>query len=79
VHEFLPPKWPVAVWIEDGIHFGQWIVIKDTVVYDPGERTEHHMSAYPRRDWVVALVAQSALPEEFIRIRDRRRAQSGVK
>jgi hypothetical protein len=82
VHEFSPPNRLVAVWIEDAAfhsQFGQWIVIKDKVVNDPGELTEHKMSTYPRRDWVVTLVAQSEPPEEFIRIRDRKRTQSGAK
>jgi hypothetical protein len=82
VHEFLPPQWPIAVWIQDAAfhpQFGQWIVINGKVVYDPGERTEQLMSRYPRCNWVVALVAQSVPPEEFIRIRNRKRAQGGVK
>lgn len=82
VHAFLPPQRPEAVWIQDAAfhpQFGQWIVIKDKVVYDPGQWTEQNMSSYPRRDWVATLVAQSEPPEEFIRIRDRKRAQIGVK
>jgi hypothetical protein len=82
VHEFLPPQWPVAVWIQDATfhpEFAQWIVIKGKLVYDPGEWTEQHMSSYPRRDWRVTLVVQSEPPEEFIRIRDRKQSQNGVK
>jgi len=78
VHEFSPPQWPVAVWIQDALfhaQFGQWIVIKDKVVYDPGEWTESLMSNYPRHDWVVTMVAQPVPPEEFVRIRDRKRVQ----
>jgi hypothetical protein len=78
VREFLPPQWPVAVWIQETAlrpHFGQWIVIKDHIVYDPGERTAHPVSSYPRRDWVVTLVAQPGPPEELVRIRERKRRQ----
>jgi hypothetical protein len=81
VREFVPPPWSVAVWIQDAAfhpHFGQWIVIKDEFVYDPGEWTEHSVRSYPRRDWVVTLVAQPMPSEEFVRIRDRKRAQDGV-
>ncbi len=81
VHEFLPPQWPVAVWIQDANfrpQFGQWIVIKDKVVYDPGERTEQLASGYPCCDWVVTLVAQPVPPEEFVRIRERKRLPSEV-
>jgi hypothetical protein len=77
VHEFVPPPWPVAVFIEDDAlrpRFGQWIVLKDEVVHDPGERTAHPVSGYPRRDWVVTLVAQPVRPEEPGLIRDRKNA-----
>jgi hypothetical protein len=76
VREFVPPQWSVALWIQDAAfhpHFAQWIVIKDEVVYDPGEWTEYLVSTYPRRDWVVTLVAQPVPPEEYARIRDRKR------
>ena len=81
VQEFLPPPWPVAVWIQDALfrpQFGQWVVIKDKVILDPGEWTECLASNYPQRDWVVTLVAQPVPPEEFARIRDRKRARSEV-
>src|SRR5438876_10926948 len=38
VREFAPPPWSVAVWIQDAVfhpQFGQWIVMRDGVVYDP--------------------------------------------
>jgi hypothetical protein len=78
VQAFLPPRWPVALWIEDAVfrpQFGQWIVIKDKVVHDPGEWRETVLSNYSRRDWVVTLIAQPVPPEEFVRIRNRSRAQ----
>src|SRR5439155_24943079 len=78
VREFFPPQWPVAVWIQDAAlrpHFGQWIVVKDEVIHDPGEWTAHPVSRYPHRDWVVALVAQPVRPEEMARILDRKRMQ----
>jgi hypothetical protein len=74
VGEFLIPEWPVVVFIEDAVvhpHFGQWIILKDDVVRDPGEWTPYPVSRYPRRDWVVTLVAQPARPEELPRNRDR--------
>ena len=53
-----------------GVHprFGQWIVIKDGIVYDPGEWSECLVCNYPCRDWVVTLVVQPVQPEEFARI-----------
>jgi hypothetical protein len=78
VYEFTSPSRPVAVWIQDADfrpRFGQWIVINNDVVHDPGERTPHPVSGYPRRDWVVAVVAQPGPPEEFARILDRQRNQ----
>ena len=81
VSEFLPPPWPVAAWIQDARfrpQFGQWIVIKDKVVHDPGEWAASDVSNYLRREWVVTLVAQPVPPEEFVRIRDRKRSQNEV-
>jgi hypothetical protein len=81
IREFVPPRWAVAVWIEDApFHpqFGQWIVIKDAIVYDPGQRTEYPVSSYPLREWLVAVVAQPIVPEEVARIRDRKLAQGAV-
>jgi hypothetical protein len=62
------------VWIQDDLfhpRFGQWIVIKDGIVYDPGESTEYLACNYPRHDWVVALVVQPVPPEDFVRIKGR--------
>src|SRR5262249_17962632 len=70
VRECAPRPSPVAVWIQDvplRPQFGQWIVIKDKVVHDPGERAEFLVGEYPLRDWVVALVAQPMPPEELVR------------
>jgi hypothetical protein len=81
VVDFLPPQWPVAAWIQAAVFrpcFGQWIVIKDKVVHDPGESTESLVTSYPRRDWVVTMVAQPVPPEELVRIRDRKRAQGAA-
>jgi hypothetical protein len=78
VREFLPPAWPVAVWIQDSALrpcFGLWIVIKDEVIHDPGEWTAHAVSSYPRRDWLVTLVAQPVRPEELARIRKQKSMQ----
>jgi hypothetical protein len=77
VDEFVPPPWPVCLFIQnDGLRprFGQWIVLEGEVIHDPGERTVHAVSAYPRRDWVVSLVAQPVRPEELAQIRDRKAA-----
>lgn len=74
VGEFLVPEWPVAVFIEDAVihpHFGQWIILNEDVVHDPGEWAPYPVSTDPRRDWVVTLVAQPARPEELARKRDR--------
>jgi hypothetical protein len=81
LQEFMPPPWPVAVWIQDALfrpRFGQWIVVQDKAVHDPGEWTESPVSNYPRRDWVVTMVVQPMSPEEFARIRNRRRPPSEV-
>jgi hypothetical protein len=74
VREFVSPQWSVAVWIQDAnFHprFGQWIVIKDGIIYDPGQSTEYLVCNYPRRDWVVTVVVQSVPPEDFVRIKGR--------
>jgi hypothetical protein len=46
-------------------------ILNEDVVHDPGEWTPYPVSTYPRRDWVVTLVAQPARPEELPRKRDR--------
>src|SRR5262245_24297604 len=76
VHAIVPPQWPVAVWIQDvdlRPRFGQWIVITDEVVHDPGECTTHPVFSYPRRDWVVGVVVQPTRPEEFVQIHEQKR------
>ncbi|HBI41440.1 MAG TPA: hypothetical protein DDY78_01105 [Planctomycetales bacterium] len=76
VREFSPAQCPVAVFINDAElrpRFGQWIVVEDEVIHDPGERTAHSISSYPLRDWVVTLVAQPTRPVELARWRDRKR------
>jgi hypothetical protein len=82
VHEFSSPPWPVAVWIQDADlrpHFGQWIVVQGEIVHDPGEWIAHPVSHYPLRNWVVKLVAHPARPEEWTRIRERKRMQERPK
>src|SRR5688572_17209937 len=66
VHEFSSPRWPVAAWIQDSLfhpRFGQWIVIKDRVVHDPGQWTAFLVSDYPLRHWLVTSVVQPVPPE----------------
>jgi hypothetical protein len=78
VGAFVAPRWAVAVWIQDPVFHpkvGQWIVIKDKMIYDPGQRIEYPASSYPLRNWVVGLVAQPVIPAEVARIRDRQRAE----
>jgi hypothetical protein len=78
VCEFLPTPWPLAVWIEDTPllpQFGQWIVVKGEVVYDPGQWTPQPVSRYRLRDWVVTVVARPGPSEEWTRIRERKRLQ----
>jgi hypothetical protein len=73
---FLPPPWPVAVWIQDTVRspkFGLWIVVKDEVILDPGESTAHSLQLYPRRAWVVTIVAQPVRPYELPRLRSGKR------
>ena len=72
VRQFSFPQWPVAVFIRDAeLHprFGQWIVVKDDIVHDPGDWTAFVVNRYPRRDWVVTVVAQPVRHEEFARNR----------
>ena len=63
VDQFVAPKWPVAVWIQDAVfatQFAQWIVINGDTIHDPGEWTAHPVSTYPLCHWLVTLVAQPA-------------------
>jgi hypothetical protein len=76
VLKFVPPPWPVAVWIQDASrqpNFGQWIVIKGDRVYDPGEQTGSLVGQYPLRNWVATTILQPVPP-----LRERRvtRAQT---
>jgi hypothetical protein len=78
VHQFPVPRWPVAVFIQDADlspRFGQWIVLKDDLVHDPGEWTTYVATRYPRRDWVVTCVVQPVRPDELARNRARKRAE----
>jgi hypothetical protein len=78
VHRFKVPAWPVAVFIEDASphpRFGQWIVLKEEIVHDPGERSAWVVRNYPRRDWMVTCVAQPVRPDELTRNRDRKRLE----
>jgi hypothetical protein len=78
VHRFAVPPWPVAVFIQDSRlrpRFGQWIVLKDAIVHDPGEQTVYVVSRYPRRDWVVTCVARPVWPEELARSLARKRQE----
>jgi hypothetical protein len=75
-HEFVPARAPVALWVQDTLfypHFGQWIVLKDKTVYDQGELTEHPISTYRHRNWIVNLIALATPAEEVIRMRNRKK------
>lgn len=81
LRDFVPPNWPVAVWIQDaarGAEFGHWIVMNGDVIYDSGEPAECRTGEYARRHWVVTEVAQAVPPKEYRRLRDRSRAQKAV-
>jgi hypothetical protein len=76
VHQFSFPQWPVAVFIQDAAlrpRFGQWIVLKDKIVHDPGARTAYSVTKYPLRDWVVTCVAHPVRPDDLARCRARKR------
>jgi hypothetical protein len=78
VHRFPVPPWPVAAFIQDaGLRprFGQWVVLMDGIVHDPGKWTAHLVDRYRRRDWVVTCVAQLVRPEEVERSRERKQAE----
>ena len=78
VSQFSFPSWPVAVFIQDnGVNprFGQWIVVRNEIVHDPGAWTSHVVARYPGRDWLVTYVAQPLRPEQFARSLARRRLQ----
>jgi hypothetical protein len=79
IHTFPFPPWPVAVFIQDsGLcpRFGQWIVLKDELVHDPGAWTACVATRYSRRDWVVTCVAKPVRPDDLARTRARKRRET---
>lgn len=69
---------PVAVWIQDrSLHaqFGHWVAPDGPMVHDSRKRMPQAVTHYRLRDWVVTMVAQPGLPDELIRLRNRKRAQ----
>jgi hypothetical protein len=79
VCEYPFPQWPVAVLIADSVphsQFEQWIVVRGSIVHDPGHWTAHAVSTYPRRNWLVRWMAEPVRPEELVQsqAQNRRRA-----
>jgi hypothetical protein len=75
---YSPGPAPVAVWIQDRSRdpqFGHWIVLDGPIVHDSRKRTPQLVTHYRLRDWVVTLVAKPGLPEELVRLRQRKRLQ----
>jgi hypothetical protein len=73
---FCFPEWPVAVFLQDAPsrpRLGQWVVVKQELVHDPGEWTVHTVRKYPRRDWWIASLAQPRRPASFAADQARRR------
>jgi hypothetical protein len=77
VNDFASCPWPVAAWIQDAAlenRFGQWIVVDDQIVHDPGEWRAWTKDAYPLRDFFVGKVAQPVRPEVLFKNQTRRQA-----
>jgi hypothetical protein len=76
VRDFPFPHEPVAVFIEDAApysRFGQWIVVRDEIVHDPGQSGAYLTSRYPLRDWLVTWMAKPAQPAELAHSQARNR------
>jgi hypothetical protein len=79
VDKFPFPQWPTAAFIHDDAlrpRFGLWIVVRGEVVHDPGESTVYTVARYPRRDWVVTVLAEPVRPSELSRSQARKRLQT---
>jgi hypothetical protein len=76
VDKFAFPRWPIAAFIIDRefcTRHGQWIVVKDGIVHDPGLPRCYTVGSYPLRDWRVLWIAAPVRPEELVRARDVKR------
>jgi hypothetical protein len=78
VNDFASCPWPVGAWIQDaalGNRFGQWIVVDDQIVHDPGEPKAWAKSSYPLGRWFVGKVAQPVRPEALLENQTRRQSE----
>jgi hypothetical protein len=71
-------RWPIAAFIIDSefcTRAGQWIVVKDGIVHDPGLPRCYTVGSYPLRDWRVLWIAAPVRPEELPRAREAKRLE----
>jgi hypothetical protein len=72
------PRWPMAAFIIDREFWtrrGQWIVVKDGIVHDPGFPRCYTAESYPLRDWRVLWIAAPVRPQEWARAREAKRLE----
>lgn len=58
-------EWPKGLFITDSYwhaSFGQWIVMKAKLAYDPGSSYASLLRDYPRKDWLVTEVVELVEP-----------------
>jgi hypothetical protein len=70
------PDWPVAVMIEEPPPRGrcaQWIVVRNEIVHDPGEKGAEIIRRYRLRHWLVTWIAQPIHPVALIQSQARNR------
>ena len=78
VDKFAFPRWPIAAFIIDRefcVRHGQWIVVKDGIVHDPGLPRCYTVGSYPLHDWRVLWIAAPIRPEELPRAREVKRLE----
>src|SRR5438046_7930614 len=79
VREFPFPQGPVAVFIQDSVtrpRFGQWVVVREEIVLDPGESGAHVLTKYPRRGWLVTWIVQPCQPDDLVESQGRNRLRA---
>jgi hypothetical protein len=70
------PEWPVALFIQDSqwwCRFGQWIVVKGGLIYDPAYPKTLPMREYPLRNWFVNHLIKPKQPAQLRKIGQQRR------